>query len=916
MNRVTATILFTDIVASTRSWEEDPEAMAVMVAAHDDLVGEVVAAQGGTLVKGLGDGILASFDSAGVAITAAVEIQRRLESSNLEVRIGLHTGDVEVRGEDIFGPAVNRAARLMAAAHGGQVVVSSATASAAGPRPGEGITLVDLGVHRLKDLAAPDRVFEVAHPDLRSSFPPLASLNPKKTNLPVQLTPIVGREDEVARVLDLLASHRLVTITGPGGVGKTRTALAVAAEASDWHADGTWWVELAEHTRVDAVRALAAAIGVEEASDQSLVASIAAEVGDQQVLVVADNLEHVLDAGTEIASMLASTTGLRFLCTSRIPLGLRGEVTYRLDPLASDGDGTELFTVRASEANPRIDWSPANREAARAIVKRLEGLPLAIELAAAQARVLPPTAIADLVVEHLGSLRGKGDALTHHRTIDDLVEWSYRLLNPSQAALFECLSVFAGSFEVEAAVAVAAGHVDGSPVIGLLDLADQSLLQPVVDDVPRFRMLATVKSHARRRLEESGRSADVEEAHTRWFLQLARSSEGLLRGADQESWHQRLELDLDEFRLVRRRLLAAGDIERALAMAADLGRFWWHQGRSVEALEWYDAILPLAEGNPTSDLALALVWRTSMLHQMGLVSADQMERLLAEAEDVATASGATLALAYVANNRAIQALGAEDLHGAAAGFRLAVGLLEELDPSWTTPPSSNLSVTLIELGRLEEGVEVARGLLARAEATGERWGIDSARFLLAEVAMHRLDLDRAEAGFREALEGFRSFNTAVDVFNTLEKLAQVAAERGDVEGADRFINEAESVAESMAMVLSPGLVIPRATARVMDGRSAEALGLLAGAAGRTGETISDSYRLCLSAAEVLTDLDRVEEAAWFLAVHDGWAVRQGVTLTPLWNLHRDRVLDRVGPLPHPPASLAVAMSTLAGLAGG
>jgi predicted ATPase/class 3 adenylate cyclase len=913
---VTTTILFTDIESSTRSWEIDPAGMAETVRRHDEALAAAIADHGGVLVKGLGDGVMASFGSAAAAIAAAVDIQQRIAAlGSIRVRVGVHTGDVELRGDDLFGPAVNRAARLMATGHGGQIVVSSSTAAAAGPGLPEGAELRDLGVHRLKDLTASERVFQVVHPDLQVDFPPLRSLAGNRTNLPVQLTPLVGRISELAEIGGMLDEHRLVTLTGPGGVGKTRTAVQAAADAIDRFPDGVWWVELAGSEAGDVLRQVASAIGVAEVAGVSLEATLAEELDGTQTLIVTDNFEHVLAAAPPLSAVLASTTGVTVLATSRAPLGLQGEVSYRLDPLVSIDDGTDLFVARASEADPRIDWSAGAREAARSIAERLDGLPLAIELAAAQCRVLSPAALAARIGSHLDSLRGGRDRMSHHQTIDGLVDWSYRLLTADEAIVFERLSVFAGSFELEAAEQVGGEPSVSSPIDALLSLADQSLLQPVGEDVARFRMLDTVRAHARRRLHERGAAEDAEVAHTRWYLERAGAVDGVLRGSDQEKWHRRLALDMDDFRAALRRLLGAGDGDRAMTMAAGLGRLWYQQGHGAEAIEWYERIVPRASVAPTEDRALALTWWATVVSNTGRHDVRAGE-LLDEAEDAAEAAASPLALAYLANLRAIRALGGGDLRGAVEGFRLAALRQEAIDPSWSTAPSFNLGVTLIELGELEEAEAVTMTLLQRAETAGDRWGADSARELAGLIALERGDLDRAEHLYVHVLEGFRAISTAVDQFNGLQGLADIAAERGDVEAADRLAADAETVATSAGFRIGMRPAMARAMARVRAGDTLAALPLLAAATIVPVESEAEKAWMCLTIAEALAAAGRAHDAGIFLAAYDEWCHERRVRLTPWRASRRERVASQAALPDGPPPGLDQALETAGSILSG
>lgn len=537
------TFLLTDVAGSTAIWERAPDEMTAALARHDAIIRSAVARLGGEhkQARGEGDSHFAVFPSPTAAVKCALDVQRALaqerwpEGARLSVRIGIHSGPAELRAGDYFGPTVNRAARLRSIAHGGQTVVSGAVAEAIGEPVEPDVVLRDRGHHRLKDLEEPMRVFELLHPDLRQDFPPLASLDGRRHNLPIQLTSFIGREDEIRMVAKLVAEEsRLITLAGTGGIGKTRLSVQVAAEFVDSFPDGVWLVELANVIDPGRVAPeILTAVGV--TSEGEAIDDLVAFLSARRVLIVLDNCEQVVAGAAEVVdAILRRCSDVVVLATSREPLGVSGEKVVRVAGMATPEDeqdrqselypAVRLFVDRAQVVDPAFVLNAGDAAAVVRICRRLDGLPLAIELAAARVRVLSPTQIDQRLQDRFALLTGgprTRDA--RQRTIRAAIDWSHDLLSPEEAVLFRRLSVFVGGWTLDAAETVcASAPLDDSGGIDLLSgLVDKSLV--VVDprkDQTRYRMLESIRFYAIERLQAAGELNEMKDAHLDWIAAL------------------------------------------------------------------------------------------------------------------------------------------------------------------------------------------------------------------------------------------------------------------------------------------------------------------------------------------------------------------------------------------------------------
>ena len=617
----TVTLLFTDVEGSIRLWEADREAMAEASARHDRIVREQIEGAGGQVFKTVGEAFRAVFADPSAALAAAVAVQRAVGAepwppgSPVRVRVALHSGVCVERDGDYFGPVVNRVARLLAAGHGGQVLVSGAAYGLlAGRLPG-GIGLRDLGEHRLKDLGRAERVFQVTGPGLAEGFGPLRSLDDPalRHNLPSQATSFVGRAAELAELRSLVAGgSRLVTITGPGGIGKSRLAVQVAAEALDGAGDGVWLVELAPVADPELVaRTVAAVLGVREEPGRPMLDTLVEAVGDRYLLVVLDNAEHVLGAAAKLAdALMRSCPRACLLVTSREPLGISGEHVFRVPPLpvppadlAAPGrlaafESVQLFAERAVLHRQGFAVDDANAAAVAAVCVRLDGIPLALELAAARLGSLSVPEISSRLDQRFRLLTGGSrTALPRHQTLRALIDWSYDLLNPEERMVLDRLSVFAGGWTLEAAEAVtSAGDTGEWQVLDhLAALVDKSLVQ--ADEThgsTRYRLLETVRHYAAERLAlRPGSELDeTRAAHRDHYLALVETAGAHLRGPDEAVWLDRLEAEFDNIRAALAFSVAdPGGAEPGLRLAAGLRWFCNMRGHGGEVLEALNVLL-------------------------------------------------------------------------------------------------------------------------------------------------------------------------------------------------------------------------------------------------------------------------------------------------------------------------------------
>jgi len=568
----TVTFLFTDLEGSTRLWEQHPDAMRDALARHDEILREAVEKRGGHVVKTTGDGLHAAFATAHDATSAAVDAQRALDRESwplpdpLQVRMGLHTGEADIRDGDYYGTAVNRASRIAAVAHGGQIVCSRATEELVRDALSPDAQLVDLGDHQLRDLARPEHIFQISGDGLRDEFPPLRSLDAFPGNLPLRPTSFVGRDADLERVARALDHSRIVTLTGVGGVGKTRLALQVAAEVVPHFADGAWFCELAAADSAPSLeQVVAVTLGVPLRGGADATDNLVEYLKAKRLLLVLDNCEHLIDAAGMLAERIIQTCPeVRVIATSREGLAVDGEQVIPLRSLSvpdvSAGaesvvtnPAVSLFVERAAAAKADYELRDVDVAAVVEICRRLDGIPLAIELAAARVVAMAPGEIAGLLDERFRLLTGgRRTAVERHQTLRATVDWSYSLLDERDRIVFDRLGVFAGSFAADSAAAVIADNaIERFDVLdALIDLVTKSLVMTeVVDDgTTRYTLLETLRQYARERLDEDGVSDVWRRRHAAYYADFAETAAPIFFTAEEIETRKRIELELDNLR--------------------------------------------------------------------------------------------------------------------------------------------------------------------------------------------------------------------------------------------------------------------------------------------------------------------------------------------------------------------------------
>ena len=789
----TVTLLLADVEGSTPLWSSQPGDMTAAVARLDHALVEAVAANDGfrPVEQGEGDSFVIAFARASDALACALELQRA-PLAPIRLRIGLHTGDVQLRDEgNYIGPTINRTARLRNLAHGGQTVLSGAMELMVVDQLPPGVWLTDLGTHPLRGMTRPERVVQLCHPDLHNDFPPLRTdVVAAAHNLPVQLTNFVGRQAEMARLREVLAANRLVILTGAGGAGKTRLAVQVAAELADEFADGVCYVDLAPITHPEVVMVSAArAMGLPDQPGRSTLDTLLRFVRDRHMLLVLDNCEHLLDSSASlVVAILGGAPGLTVLATSREPLNVPGEAIWLVPSLSLAGDAVELFTDRARLACAEFNVTGDGGAAVAEICRRLDGMPLAIELAAARVRAMSLSEILVSLHDRFRLLTGGSRTVVRRQqTLRASVDWSHALLTEIERILFRRLAVFLGGFDLDAVRAVAGA--DGVERYQVLDqltlLVDKSLV--IAENTggrTRYRLLETMRQYGLEKLGESG-EADLMRSRQRDYYTAMAAVLDTLAGTSYEERVELAELEMDNLRGAFGWSLENADVEQALSLASSLQPLWVTSGHLGEGLAWFDAafkihggdldVAPPVHARALADKAVLDLWSWSS----AAASLDQAQKALAIAraiDDPALVARALFACGHVA--------GYSKAGLALPYFAEAAELARALDDRWRLSQilawQSNQAVAAGNAVGAQAAGDEGRDL---ADVVGDRYAARLCGVSLGWAAMMRGDLVAAEAQFRAvAAESEDAHDLLINV-SSLAGLATTLAHQGRVSDA-------------------------------------------------------------------------------------------------------------------------------------
>jgi predicted ATPase/class 3 adenylate cyclase len=832
----TVTFLFTDLEGSTRlvrmlgsRWQE-------VIEEHNRLMRDAIRKAGGVDLRTEGDAVFAVFESAPAAVSAAVMAQLAIASASwpepVRVRMGLHTGEGVLGGDDYVGLDVHRAARIAGAGHGGQVLLSASTRALVEHALPAGVTLRGLGRHRLKDLPHPEELHQLVIDELPSEFPPPKTLE-VPTNLPTPLTSFVGRDRELRRIKELLREVRLLTLTGAGGCGKTRLAIEAAGGLLPSFSDGVYFVELALITDPGLVPStIARSLGVREEPTRPIRESLEDALRDRETLLVLDNFEQILRAAPVITELMRASPRLKALVTSRAALHLSGEHELPVPPLrmpdAADlrpGEGlTEfeavaLFAQRAAAVAPDFAVTDQNAAAVAEVCARLDGLPLAIELAASRAKLLSPSDMLDRLQHRLALLTGGAQDLpARQRTLRETIAWSYDLLEPAEQTLFARLATFVGGWTIEAAETVA--NPDGELGVDTLDalgsLVDNSLVRNEAGQGElRFGMLETIREFGTDVLLEAGGADQTRRRHVSYFLAMAEAAEPELTGRDR-GWLERLEREHDNLRAALRWLIDTGEPEPGLRMTGALWRFWLMRDHLAEGRRWTDEILALP----------AAVARTAG-RARALSAAGSLAYWLRDPESVQDPYEESLAISRELGDRRGEADGAynlafahqlvgdirtaEELHRRAAEIYTELG--DEINLAFANVA---LAMAAFQRGDLQAPRALIDGAQRTFRSAGHLWGIALTSGLVAALALREKDYERARPAAIESLDANRTLRHKLGISVSIQALALLAMYEGRSEDGARLAGAMDLIREGASGEAPPvvvGLEDPREAAR-------------------------------------------------------------------------------------------------------
>ncbi len=819
--------LFTDIAGSTRLWEQQPGRMEAALARHDALAQAAIAQHRGILVKSTGDGILAVFDDPADAVAAALQLQFGLADPDatggiaLEVRCGMHAGPGERRDDDFFGPSVNRAARIMSAAHGGQILLSQTVALLVADRLPADVHLRELGAVRLRDLAQPEQLFQVVHPDLRQDFPALAALEETPNNLSQQLTSFIGREREIDEVEALLARSRLLTIHGAGGLGKTRLAQVVAGKVMNRFPDGAWFVDLAPVTDATLVpQRVASVLGLREAPGRPLQDSLLKYARERRFLLILDNCEHLAQACAELANaLLQASRHASILATSREPLHVTGEITFPLAAFAVPAadatilpaallrlEAVRLFVDRARRARPDFSVTAANAAAIAEICRRVDGIPLALELAAARVPTMSVDRIAERLRDRFGLLVGDDrTVLPRQRTLRALIDWSHDLLEDGERAVFRRLAVFAGGFTLDGAETVGAGGtLAPTDILDLLHHLVEKSLVAVEAGGERYRMLETIREYARERLADSPDGEQARLRHLHFHIDLVERARPFLVGPDHGIWLARLDLERENI-LTAHTFAGSGPVssDDGLRLVAPTKVYWFQRGLLVLGHRIImEALAREPEAAPSLPRGHALFGAGGLCYFMGRY--DAARDLLARALETARSLDNDAMAAAVLQPLGMACLGLGDLAAARGYLDKALEFARRIGKEQAIAAALN---HLAQLHRVEGELVAAEALYSEVVALAQRLEdgdiLAIAQLNLAMTAIQRTANEDAREILLKVLTLADETGSTPAAQSVVEVAAGLAAARGEWRRAARLFGVAQARAAATGMRRDP-----------------------------------------------------------------------------------------------------------------
>jgi predicted ATPase/class 3 adenylate cyclase len=815
------TFLFTDIEGSTRLVQEiGTDLYGDLQAQHSRLLREAVAMHGGREFGTEGDAHFFVFPSAASAVKAAVQAQRRLAAyqwppeAAIRVRMGLHTGKPAVRDGNYVGVELNRVARIAASGHGGQVLISQATRDGAQPNFPE-VEFTSLGLHRLKDLADPVRIYQVQADGLVQSFPAIRTIDTRPKRLPAQLTSFIGREREIREVAELLERDRLVTLAGPGGSGKTRLAVLVADRVLPYFDDGVFFVPLAPVRDTEMVPStIAGVLGVKEGPDLPVVMALEEHLRDRRLLLVLDNFEHLLPVASVVSRLLRAASQVKVLATSRALLRIYGERDYVVAPLpiprphetsvpeVESSPAVQLFLDRAAMARPGFALSVDSARAVAEICRRLDGLPLAIELAAARIRILSPGELLRRLGRRLALEGGARDLPERQRTLRATIDWSHQLLDVDEAHLFAQLSIFAGGWTRQAAEQICDEGLGVQVLDGLEALMDHSLVQRVMPghDELRFDMLEMIREYARERLDASNETDDLARRHARYFLELVQDAEPHVTGPEADRWLDTLRLETDNYRSVLRWAMDRGDLpslDIGLRMAASLWRFWQQTGALREARQWLEDLLERGtDPSLRSARAKALIaaggiayWQTDL---------GRARDLYEEAVELYRGLGDRRGMADALNNLAPIPMMTGDVPLARRLAAQARDLWQELGDHWQAALATlTLGMSSLLEGGYEQALSYFEEFVPVVRARGDRFWLISGLTSMAQAQHFLGRFEQARQNFGEALRLALEANDLASVTIALDPLSNLEGAAGDHDRAVRLWAASEAIKQQI-----------------------------------------------------------------------------------------------------------------------